>query len=190
LEIVRTIKENKDVTLQNGWFVVQNRGPDPASLLDRERAEKTTLSKRPWVEIPEQQRGTAKLKIFLANILCRRIRESFPEMHRTIAKLLAAEKQHLAQLGNARPEPAQRREYLQTILRSYERLAYYALKSPEELSSDSMKLRGMAHHAAARFAEEMRRNGNYFEFLEIPDGTNKVDAGSKSSGAPFVSSFY
>lgn len=170
--------------------MVQNRGEDPSSPLDREQAEKTTLSKRPWADIPEQQRGTAKLKIFLANILCRRIRESFPEMHRTIAKLLATEKECLAQLGKARSKPAQRREYLRTLLGRYQELAYYALKSPEELASDDMKLRGMAHHAAERFAEEMRRNGNYYEFLDVPDGTNEVEAGSKSSRASFVSSFY
>jgi uncharacterized protein (UPF0147 family) len=34
----------------------------------------------------------------------------------------------------------------------------------------------MAHHAAECFAEEMRLNGNSFEFLEIADGTNGVDA--------------
>jgi hypothetical protein len=176
LKIVYTVRENKGITLQNGWFVVQNRGPNPASPLEREQAEKTTLSKPPWIDIPEQQRGTAKLKVFLANILCTRIREAFPDMHRTIAKSLAKEKENLASLGDDRSDPAQRREYLLTLVGRYQELTRCTLKSPEELAFDEMKLRGMAHHAAESFAEEMRLNGNSFEFLEIADGTNGVDA--------------
>ncbi|CZR66635.1 uncharacterized protein PAC_16536 [Phialocephala subalpina] len=186
--IVHTVRENKGITLQNGWFVVQNRGPDPASRLDREQAEKITLSKPPWVDISEQQRGTAKLKVFLANILCTRIREAFPEMHRTIAKSLAAEKERLAQLGDDRTNPAQRREYLLSLVGRYQDLAHYALKSPEELASNEMKLRGMAHHAAEIFADKMRLNGNFFEFLEIADGANNVDATSKSSRTSLAAS--
>jgi hypothetical protein len=53
-----------------------------------------------------------------------------------------------------------------------------------------MKLRGMAHHAADDFAEEMRLNGNFFEFLEIADGTNDVDARSKYSRTSLVGSLY
>jgi hypothetical protein len=176
LKIVYTVRENKGITLQNGWFVVQNRGQNPASRLEREQAEKTTLSKPPWVDIPEQQRGTAKLKVFLASMLCTRIREAFPEMHRTIAKSLAAEKDTLAILGVDRTDHAQRREYLKTLVARYQELAGWALKSPEELAFDEMKLRGMAQHAAESFAEEMRLNGNSFEFLEIADGTKRADA--------------
>lgn len=166
--------------------MVQNRGPDPASRLDREQAEKTTLSKPPWVDIPEQQRGTAKLKVFLANILCTRIREAFPKVRKTIAKSLATEKDLLARLGNGRTDPAQQREYLLSLVGRYQDLAHCALKSPEELASDDMKLRGMACHAAESFAEEMRRNGNFFEFLEIVDGTNDFDATSESSSISLV----
>jgi hypothetical protein len=187
---VHTVRENKSITLQNGWFVVQNRGLDSASSLNREQVEKATLNKPPWVDIPEQQRGTAMLKVFLANILCRRIRHSFPEMHRTIARMLATEKERLVELGPSRKEPAQQREYLLALAGRYQLLAYYALKSPEELTSDDMKLRGMSHYAAERFAEEMRQNGNFYEFVEIVSGTNKVDTRPKSSKTPLVSAFY
>jgi len=170
--------------------VVQNRGLDPASRLDREKVEKTTLSKRPWVDIPEQQRGTAKLKLFLANILSRRIREAFPEMHRNISKLLTAEKQRLVQLGKARRTLAQKKEYISSLVVRYQELAHFALKSPEELVSDKMKLRGIAYRATEIFAEEMRRNGNLYEFLEIADGANKIDAGSKSSKTSLVGFLY
>ncbi len=187
---MHTVRENKSITLQNGWFVVQNRGLDPTSRLDREEAERRTLSNRPWVDIPEQQRGTAKLKTFLANILCRRIRQSFPEMHRTIAKLLAAENELLTKLGPSREELAQQRQYLQAIVGRYQQLAYYALNSPEELDSDNMKLRGLSHHATESFAEEMRRNGNLYEFVEITDGVNEVDARPKSSKSSLVGSFH
>jgi hypothetical protein len=190
LKIVHTVRENKGITLQNGWFVVQNRGEHSASRLDREQAEKTTLSKPPWVDIPEQQRGTTKLKVFLANMLCTRIRDVFPDMHRTIAKSLAIEKEFLARLGKDRTGSAQRREYLLSLVGRYQDLAHYALKSPEELASDEMKLRGMAHHAAESFAEEMRLNGNFFEFLEIVDGTNDVNATTKSSRISLVGSPY
>ncbi|KAE9365430.1 P-loop containing nucleoside triphosphate hydrolase protein [Stipitochalara longipes BDJ] len=181
IRTVRTVRNKKSITLQNGWFVVQNCGPESASRLNREQAEKTTLSKPPWVDIPEQQRGTSKLKVFLANILCRRIRESFPGLRKKIAELLAKEKDNLIKLGNDRTDPAKQREYLLSLVASYQELAQYALKSPEELASNEMKLRGMVRHAAESFANEMRQNGNFFEFLEIDDGTNKADVTLKSS---------
>lgn len=159
---------------------MQNRGREHASRLDREQAEKTTLGKPLWVDIPEQQRGTAKPKIFLANILCRRIREAFPKMCKALAELLAKEKKLSAQLGGGRTDPAEQREYLISLGGSYQELAHYALKSPEELASDEMKLRGMVHHAAESFANEMRRNGNFFDFVEIVNGTNDIDATSRS----------
>jgi Dynamin central region len=173
---VRTVRQNKGVTLQNGWFVVQNRGLEGAPSLDREEAERVTLSKAPWADIPEQQRGTAKLKVFLANILCKRIRGAFPEMHKAIVKSLDAEKMLLHGLGHDRTDPADQREYIMSLLGSYQELAQYALKSPEELVSDKMKLRGMVRFATESFAEEMRRNGNFFEFLEIAERANGSDA--------------
>jgi hypothetical protein len=119
-KIVHTVRDNKGITLQNGWFVVQNRGPEHASRLDREQAGKTTLGKPPWVDIPEQQRGTANLKVFLANILCRRIRNSFPKMCRALTELLATEKKLSAQLGDSRMDLADQREYLISLVGSYQ----------------------------------------------------------------------
>lgn len=109
------------------------------------------------------------LKKFLANILCRRIREAFPDMRRNITTLLTAEKHKLAQLGDPRPGAHQRRQYLNKVVRNYHELAQQALKSPEELPSSAMKLRGMVYHAAEAFAAEMRTSGNLYEFVDIEE---------------------
>ncbi|RDL36733.1 Uncharacterized protein BP5553_06085 [Venustampulla echinocandica] len=181
-ETVQVAKGIKGLKLDNGWFVVQNRSKDgPTSGIDREDTERTTLSKHPWVEIPHQRRGTAMLKKFLASILCRRIREAFPGLRIKIMALLAAEKQTLARLGNPRPELYDQRKYLNEIVVRYHDLAHQALKSPEELPSDTMKLRGMVRQAAKTFATEMRINGNLYEFLEIGDSRNALEQPLKSS---------
>jgi hypothetical protein len=53
-----------------------------------------------------------------------------------------------------------------------------------------MKLRGMFHHAAESFASEMRRNGNFFDFVEMVNGTNDTDAISRSLKTSPVTSSY
>ncbi|KAH6712291.1 P-loop containing nucleoside triphosphate hydrolase protein [Leptodontidium sp. MPI-SDFR-AT-0119] len=163
--IVRIVRDNKEIALHNGWFVVQNL-PEH-STLDQEAEEKATFRQDPWIEIPAKQRGTAELKKFLANTLSSRIRKAFPEVQKRLKGLLADEHQKLKDLGEERPTSDRRRQYLLKILGRYQELARDSLTAPERLPSDAMKLRGMTRKAMQDFADRMELSGHLHDFINI-----------------------
>ena len=170
--IVDIVKRNQQKTLKNGYFVVQNQHPDAPSS-DREEEENKTFGKELWLGIPTDRRGTSALKQYLANTLCKRIREVFPGMKVTIKRLLVAERDILEELGDARPEHEDRHAYLRKIARRYQTLAYQALRAPDELPSDDMKLRGIVQTAHENFAEDVTNNGHLYSFQSI-EGTGHL----------------
>jgi hypothetical protein len=177
-QVVKIVTENQAIPLEHGWFVVQNSGPKGSASFDLKQEDSATFGKNPWSDIPVQQRGTAMLKKFLANLLCRRIRETFPTMQRKIGELLELERSRLTQLGDPRPEHSDRQNYLVSIAEKFRSLSRQALRSPEELPSDDMKLRGLAKRARDEFAQEIEKNGHYYMFSEIGgplDTTNLQD---------------
>jgi hypothetical protein len=169
-ERIVSIVENSEATtgqpLRHGWFVVQNRGlRDDPSLFDREKAERLTFSKEPWLKIEEKRRGTTNLKTFLSNFLCQRIREGFPKMLESMEGLLDDQIAHLNAMGSPRPTRGLQRAYLVNITQRFQTLATQALKSPENLPSEDMKLRGRVERAKDKFAEDLRLRGHLYEFF-------------------------
>ncbi|KAL2066683.1 hypothetical protein VTL71DRAFT_2755 [Oculimacula yallundae] len=165
--IVQIVRENKEIALQNGWFVVRNLPQD--SKLDQETEEATMFRREPWIEIPVKQRGTAELKKFLANTLSSRIRKAFPDVQKKLKVRLTDEHSRLAGLGEERPSADRRREYLLKILGRYQELARDSLMAPERLPSDTMKLRGMTQSAMQGFADRMESDGHFHNFVNIDD---------------------
>lgn len=157
--------------LRHGWYVVRNRGPrdDPLSF-DRDEVENSLFSLKPWCDIEKGRRGTSMLKIFLSNLLCQRIRDSFPRMQKVVDKLLEDELNHLNTFGNPRETIADQRAYLVAITQKFQDLAKQALKSPEDLPSDNMKLRGLVETSKSSFATKMRQSGHLYEFIDPNDG--------------------
>ncbi|KAF4637832.1 hypothetical protein G7Y89_g237 [Cudoniella acicularis] len=151
------------------WFVVQNRGPKASATFNREEEEESTFNKDPWTEIPSQQRGTVMLKKHLANLLCKRIRDAFPSMLNTVTRLLETEKVHRRSFGEPRTSHSQKLSYLMEIVGRFQTLALQTLRSPSELPSDSMKLRGLAVQATEQFSTEIISCGFRHKFLEIGD---------------------
>jgi hypothetical protein len=164
---VSIIRENKQIPLELGWFVVQNRSSDADVLFDREKEENETLSKFPWLDLSPHRRGVSMLKRFLANLLCKKIREAFPDMQKSISGLLAIERAKIKELGDPRPTRTQRLQYLYKIVREYNDMAHKALNSPQDLPSTDMKLRGFTRQASDDFAEAIRTKGHLHEFMEI-----------------------
>lgn len=107
------------------------------------------------------------LKRFLANLLSRRIRESFPEMQDTVERLLQAERMRRKVLGDPRTKPDLRRNFLRGIIKEFQDLANKALFSPGDLPSDDTKLRGMIVKQNERFATSLSIDGVYYKFLDI-----------------------
>lgn len=142
---------------------------DAPETFDRVEEEKETFSRQPWTQIPVKQRGTTELKRFLATTLSSRIRKAFPEVQRKIELQLKTEKEFLESLGKERLSREQRREYLYDILGRYHELALDALKAPERLPSDAMKLRGLTQKAMKNFAKVMKLSGHYYDFVDVSD---------------------
>ncbi|OBT80178.1 hypothetical protein VF21_00583 [Pseudogymnoascus sp. 05NY08] len=165
--IVRIVRDNLEIGLHNGWFVVQNRPKDPPPTFDQEEAEKATFRRDPWTEIPAKQRGTPALKKFLASTLSSRIRKAFPEVQRKIKVLLAKEMNYLDSLGEERLSQERRREYLLKIVGRYQELARDSLSNPERLPSSAMKLRGLTKTAMEGFANNMKLKGHLYDFVDV-----------------------
>jgi hypothetical protein len=149
------------------WHVVRNRDPKPSASFNREEAEAALFSQDPWLEIPEEQRGTPNLKNYLGRLLCKRIREGFPALQTSVHDKLQEQQIRLKFLGKPRETHAQQQGYLRDIVKTYEDLAGKALRSPAELSCDEIKLRGLTQTMNADFAKTMGKEGHKYQFLDI-----------------------
>jgi hypothetical protein len=168
VEIVKTRQLTTGKALQHGWYVIRNLGPHDDSLLfDRDEAEKSLFCKEPWCQISQDRRGTANLKKFLSTLLCQRIRDGFPEMQKSVERLLTAEYVRLLELGKPRETLALQRAYLVEITQRFQNLAKKALNKPEDLPSDGMRLRGLVQRSKSSFAKRMHHDGHLYEFFEI-----------------------
>ena len=168
LQIVEYVREGAGIDGKSiRWFVVQNPGPQASSQVNKAAEESDTLSRTPWLDIPQQQRGTISLRLYLGRLLERRIREAFPSLQDTVKDLLRKESAHLTTLGDPRPNHNDRVAYLRAIAGQYEDLAKKSLKEPGELPDDTMKLRGIVQRARDNFAQNMRQNGHHYPFLSV-----------------------
>ncbi|TVY40800.1 Dynamin-A [Lachnellula subtilissima] len=149
------------------WYVVQNRPAKAGVSYDREQEEAALFKQDPWLDIPEDQRGTAMLKKYLATLLCRRIRDAFPGMLNMVTKLLDAEKLRRKGMGESRVDHLHKQAYLMKIVDTYRTLALQALRSPTDLEDDEMKLRGLIVDEKLAFERDMKKKGHLYNFLEI-----------------------
>jgi hypothetical protein len=88
-------------------------------------------------------------------------------MQKSISGLLAIEHAILRKLGDPRPTPTQRLQYIYKIVREYHYMAHKALNSPQDLPSADMKLRGFTRQASDDFAEAIKTKGHLHKFMEI-----------------------
>lgn len=149
------------------WHVVRNRGSKSPANFDRDQEEMTIFSKSPWRQIPPAQRGTPMLRKYLADLLCRRIREAFPNMKDTLEKLLHGERIIRKSLGDPRAKKDQRRNFLIGIVKDFQDLAKSALHSSGDLPSDDMKLRSIIKNQNEEFSQTLKAEGQFYKFLEI-----------------------
>lgn len=108
------------------------------------------------------------LKTHLANLLSKRIRESFPRMQDTVTRLLAEESAKRETFGDPRAHHQERQAYLLGIAKEFQELSNKTLRSPEELVGfDDMKLRGFTTTQTESFADQMQKSGHRYDFLKI-----------------------
>ena len=184
------LARNEEKRLQHGWFVVRNRTPSEAieavDAASRHARELKFFNTLPWKNLPEDHRGTQALKKYLANLLSKRIQETFPKMQKTIRDRQQSISAHLESLGTHRETPEQQRTYLTTVSQRFHSLASDALRGRYDcIRTDNMKLRMMIRTANDEFASNMRLQGHHYEFLQIPiTGGSNQSVGSTNPATP------
>ena len=181
--------ENRDKPLHHGWFVVRNRTPSEVEQglgpLERFQKEKDFFTEPPWSNLPEERRGTQALKKYLAELLCTRIEQAFPDFLKTIQASRDSAASELQSLGVGRATIEQKRAYLTRIAHDFNSLATQGLRGRYDgLTGNDMKLRMKIRDANDGFVLEMNENGHFLPFVEQTAG--------ESTGEPrtsYTSSF-
>ncbi|KAL8925579.1 MAG: hypothetical protein Q9208_003471 [Pyrenodesmia sp. 3 TL-2023] len=172
---ILSLAQNQEKHLDHGWFVVRNRTPTEVassiSSVDRHNREKAFFDLEPWDKLPEARRGTQALKRYLAEILCRRIKETFPSVLTTIQRRQTATADQLAKLGSSRDSVEEKRTYLTELTQKHYSLTSQALRGRYHgLSNESLKLRRFVREANDAFTSKMIDHGH-----SVPFHTPQID---------------
>ncbi|KAL8748829.1 MAG: hypothetical protein Q9184_007065 [Pyrenodesmia sp. 2 TL-2023] len=187
-DITQHKDQNQEKHLDHGWFVVRNRTPPEVassiSSVERHNREKAFFDLGPWYKLPEARRGTQALKRYLAEILCRRIKETFPSILATIRRRKAAIVDQLGRLGPSRDKLEEKTAYLTELAQQLYSLTSQALRGRYHgLSNESLKLRRFVREANDTFALKMINHGHIVRFHTTPVDRDETNEGSDDSGA-------
>ncbi|KAI4251147.1 MAG: hypothetical protein LQ352_005034 [Teloschistes flavicans] len=194
-DIVQNPSENEIKTLHHGWFVVRNRTPSEVksgiSSLERHEKEQAFFNHSPWTELPTSRRGAHALKRFLADLLCDRIKGTFPTLLTTIQARQEATQRELDKLGSPRSTVAEKRSYLTKLAQHFHDVCSQMLGGRyHEFRNDGLKLRKFVWEANDAFAAEMIHHGHCVPFQAAPSSLySRSETALKipTSGAPLTS---
>ncbi|KAK6858048.1 hypothetical protein PG995_005747 [Apiospora arundinis] len=153
--------------MKHGWFVVRNRTDEEDASFDLDGAEAALFDGAPWARIPDNRRGSAKLRDYLGDLLCDKIRKEFPAMQQKVKQLLSKELQIKASLGEPRDDHKSLFQYLMGIVQMYNTDALQALNQPWNLPEETMRLRSIVCNGNKVFDTTMMSYGHTFEFEEL-----------------------
>lgn len=180
------LAQNREKSLQHGWFVVRNRTPVEVEANiaghDREKREDNFFEGLPWNTLSRSRRGVQALKKYLADLLCTQIQRSFPVMFATLQSRRANVALELQCLGQPRDKIEQKRIYLSGIADQFHSKAKAALEGKYgTMKSDDMKLRKIIRDRNDTFMQKMRTDGHLVPFAELPT-IPKTIAGTSDIG--------
>ncbi|KAK2752487.1 dynamin gtpase [Colletotrichum kahawae] len=164
VDIANGTGEYADKSMQDGWFVVRNRSAKDGDDFNLQEAESQLFDQSPWNNIDPRRRGSHMLKKHLGNLLCARIRDTFPNIRDTISRLLAEAESSRQSLGDPRPSHNLRQQYLRDVLERYGEIADRALYFPGFLDDETIRVRAMTRNANETFTREMKEGGHTFDF--------------------------
>lgn len=105
------------------------------------------------------------MKRYLAEILCRRIKETFPSVLSTIQRRQAATVDQLGKLGPSRDSLEEKRTYLTELAQQFYSLTSQVLRGRYHgLSNESLKLRRFVREANDAFTAKMIDHGHSVPF--------------------------
>ncbi|KAL8768241.1 MAG: hypothetical protein Q9209_005471 [Squamulea sp. 1 TL-2023] len=192
---VLSLAQNKEKHLNHGWFVVRNRSPEEIeshiSSAERHRREMTFFDSQPWTILPESRRGIQALKKYLADLLCKRIQETFPTIVDRIKHGQTATSAQVKKLGPARNTIELKRTYLTGIAQQFYGLTSQALRGRYHgLVDDTLKIRKHIREANDAFAFKMRLDGHCVAFQMAPfrldERKHETPAHDKASDFPLT----
>ncbi|KAL8719774.1 MAG: hypothetical protein Q9225_003262 [Loekoesia sp. 1 TL-2023] len=189
------LAQNEEKHLTHGWFVVRNRTLAELnaniSSFERSSRETTFFDSDPWNRLPESRRGTHALKQYLADQLCRRIREIFPSILVTVRDREVSTKHQLDRLGPARKSLEEKRTYLTDLAQQLHSLNSQALGGRYHgLNKESLKLRRLVREANDTFTTKMIVHGHCVPFQDIPvsrDAKDEKNNDKAAFGSPSIS---
>lgn len=146
---------------------MRNRHGKENRLFDLSAAEERLFNKAPWTTIPENHRGTEKLRLYLSSFLSHRIRNTFPQIQNRIQYLLNKAQADRRAIGDPRRSPKDHQQFLREIIRNYESLANKSIRRPWLLESEGMRVRGKVKALNHKFSREMHDNGHVYPFENL-----------------------
>ncbi|KAI8183871.1 hypothetical protein K4K51_013041 [Colletotrichum sp. SAR 10_75] len=187
-EIVKLAGELGDLNLEtickhDRWFVTRSRSERDDEDFDLQKAEMTLFDKPPWNNLRDERRGSVMLKRYLANLLCSKMREDFPDIQENTTKLLGTARRSREILGAARSSHHLRQLYLRDAVERFHAIAKMSLNSPGHLSEWEMMVRSQLRNSSNFFTESIRERGHAYRFEDFG-----VDPAKKL--ADTISSYY
>ncbi|KAH7018019.1 uncharacterized protein B0I36DRAFT_388315 [Microdochium trichocladiopsis] len=115
--------------LELGWHVLRNRDEDEKDDSDdiRDAKEQELCDKAPWNSLRSADRGVARLRTKLSNILLRHIQKSLPDLDDNIQRKISEYDVRIRQLGPPRDKPTEMRAFLDRVASQYQNICSRAL---------------------------------------------------------------
>ncbi|KAJ1323707.1 vacuolar protein sorting-associated protein 1 [Microdochium nivale] len=187
--------------LELGWHVLRNRDENEIDDLDDTRDEKESelLSRAPWNTLRSADRGVARLRTKLSNILLRHIQQSLPDLDANIRGKLDEYEARLKSLGEPRARPADLRAFLDRVASRYQTICSHALEGnysddffgglypDDEQDERTRKLRALVRDLNRAFAYILGRKGARRRVVHPDDPTGPADS-DNASEASYASS--
>lgn len=180
-----SLAKNEDVAFRLGWHVLRNRDFNMRdySAEQRDQEEKAFFSRGVWTSLPADILGIGPLKLRLSNVLREQIVSVLPSLIEDVEQGIKDCNERLNRLGDTRGTLQEQRQYLIQISQRFSALVKAAVDGvyvdeyfgdPMTPKGESRRLRAVIQDLLLRFAEDMRRNGQYQEIIhdsdEVADG--------------------
>ena len=137
---------------------------------ERQVEETNFFSKPPWNQMNESNRGTQKLKDFLADLLCKRNQQVFPIIMKDIGSRKKSDQIQLDGLGSSRQTFEQKRNYLVDLAESIHSTATQVFEGEYGgVEKKDVKLRMLIREENKKFGIDMKENGRTYPFIQIKD---------------------
>lgn len=166
MRIANGQEEGGDKLSHHGWFVVRNRTDDDSSdpNFDPQQAEANLFRQEPWTRVADSRRGSTRLKTYLSELLCDKLKAAFPRLEARLGKLLTDAEASMERLGAPRDTSEKKRSYLINLAQKYEERTKDALERPWRLDQANTKVRRLVRESNDSFAKGMRDSGHVYSF--------------------------